>query len=406
MKTLYSNLLTDHPLMPVFSLSILTLLLTGPLAISGCTGDATSTHDSTAEHTESDGHTDDHDEHDDHDDQGSAEITLSGQALAAVEIETIDVQPRPVGSVHQYNGRVVPIPDQEAMVTSMIGGRLERVLVNEGDRVRAGQTVAVISGPEIGQLVAEMQHAGADLATQKRLDERGVGIRKKLVEAQTVFNEAQHHLRSIGMTEDEIAAIASGENNPDGLSLKSPASGIVVARDATRGGPVEAGQVLFHIADLTPIWVEADVYERDLGTIMPGGTVTVHTVAGTSQRSEGIIRQVLPGIDRDRRVSVVQIQIDNRDSSLQPEMFVTVNVSSGSEIQPAVPVDAIMTDGIESFVIVAENDSTFRRVDIEASVDAAGNVAVPELPVGTRVVTTGAFQIHSAMSGVEAGHAH
>jgi hypothetical protein len=87
-------------------------------------------------------------------------------------------------------------------------------------------------------------------------------------------------------------------------------------------------------------------------------------------------------------------------------MYVTAEVATGTDVQPALPTRAIMTDGTQSYVIVAESDSTFRRVPVAAPADGDGQVAVPELPVGTRVVTTGAFQIASAMSGVEAGHAH
>ena len=383
-----------------FTLTGLALVLGLLLAGCGSSGDAPDEHGHD-EHAEADEHG-----HDEHEEGGQREVTLASASLASLDLETIEVQEAPVGAMQEFPGRVVPVPDQEAMVTSLLEGRIERVLTNEGDRVQAGQTVAVVTGPELGDLIAELRHTRADLERQQRLSERGVGIRKNLVEAQTAYDAARQHLRAIGLSAEEIEAIATGEHDADGVHLRAPTSGIILKRTATQGGPVAPGQVLFHVADLTPIWVEADVYERDLSLLRGGMDVRVRAVSGGDRAYRGTVRQILPNVDQERRVATVRIQLSNEDEALKPGMYASVDVATAGEAQPALPVDAIMTDGTRSYVIVAESDSTFRRVDVGAPADAAGFVAVPELPLGTRVVTTGAFQIHSAMSGVEAGHAH
>lgn len=351
-----------------------------------------------------------HETHDDHAgehaDEGRTEIVLAAASLESVNVETVEVREAPVGSALEYPGRVVPVSDQEAMVTALISGRVDQIFINEGDRVRKGQAVAVVNGPELGDLVAELRHAQADLDRQQRLSERGVGIEKHLIEARTSLAAARQHLRSIGLSPQEIDEIATGTDDVIGVPLRAPITGLILSRNATLGGPVSPGDVLFVMADLAPIWIEADVYERDLPLVSPGMDVQVRPVSGGDQSHLGTIRQIMPNVDRERRVSTVRIQLPNEGEALKPGMYATVSVMTAGEVLPSLPVDAILTDGTQSYVIVADNDSTFRRIDVRASADAAGTVAVPELPVGTRVVTTGAFQIHSAMQGVEAGHAH
>ncbi|NBC17353.1 MAG: efflux RND transporter periplasmic adaptor subunit [Bacteroidetes bacterium] len=381
-------------------LLVLGLLLTG----CGSGTDAPDAH-GPDEHAAADAHDSDEHGHDEHGAERS-EITLASASLASLDLETIEVQERPVGAAQVFPGRVVPVPDQEAMVTSLLAGRIEEVLANEGDRVQQGQPLALVTGPELGDLIAELRHTRADLERQQRLAERGVGIEKNLIEAQTAYDAARQHLRAIGLAPEEVEDLATGAREAPGVYLRAPTNGLILERTATQGGPVAPGQVLFHLADLAPIWVEADVYERDLPQLHEGLGVQVRAAASADRAYGGTVRQILPHVDQERRVATVRIQLPNEGEVLKPGMYATVDVVTASEVQPALPVDAVMTDGARSYVIVAENDSTFRRVNVGAPADAAGYVAVPELPVGTRVVTTGAFQIHSAMSGVEAGHAH
>lgn len=375
---------------------VLGLLLTG----CGTSSDAPDAHGHD-EHAEADEH-----DHDEHEEGGQREITLASASLASLNLETVEVREAPVGAVQEFPGRVVPVPDQEAMVTSLLAGRIEEVLANEGDRVRQGQPLALVTGPDLGDLIAELRHTRADLERQQRLSERGVGIQKNLIEAQTAYDAARQHLRAIGLDPAEVEEVATGVHDAAGVHLRAPTNGVILKRTATQGGPVAPGQVLFHLADLTPIWVEADVYEPDLPLLRKGMDVQVRAVSASGLAYRGTVRQILPGVDQERRVATVRIQLPNEGEALKPGMYASVDVATAGEAQPALPVDAIMTDGTHSYVIVAENDSTFRRIDVSAPADAAGYVAVPELPLGTRVVTTGAFQIHSAMSGVEAGHAH
>jgi len=343
---------------------------------------------------------------DGHSDEEQTELVLATAALAAIDIETVEVAEATVGSIRRFPGRVVPVADQEGMVTSLMEGRIERVMAGEGDVVRRGQPRAVVTGPELGDHIAELQHARADVDRQQRLADRGVGIEKHLLAARTSYAAARQHLRAIGMSADEIEELATGDQELDGIVLRSPTNGIVLERTATLGGPVAPGQVLFRVADLSPVWVDADLYERDASRVESGMDVSIHTPVNDGAVARGIVLHILPDVDSERRVSTVRIRVPNGDGLLRPGMYVDARVATGGDVLPSLPADAVQTDGTESFVVVAVNDSTFRRVHVAAPVESGDRVAMPELALGTRVVTRGAFQISSAMGGVEAGHAH
>lgn len=331
-------------------------------------------------------------------------VTLTPAQRANVDIVTVPVEQRPVGEPLDLPGRVVPLPDQVALVTSLVAGRIEAVSVNTGDRVRAGQPVARIASPELGTLAADLQRARTELNLQERLTERGVGTPQQLADAQATYTAARQGLRSIGLSAARIDALASGGGDTGSLPLVAPISGVVLERTATQGGPVASGEQLFRIVDLTPILVEADAYESDLRRLREGLPVEIVAASDTLLRRSARIDQIVPQVDPTRRTAVVRMRVSNSDRSLTPGMFATVRVEAASEEQPAVPARALQLSGSETFVLVAENDSTFRRQDVSASADAAGSgfVPVPELALGTRVVTEGALQIVSVMTGVEA----
>lgn len=393
------SLMTKSRLLSLPTVALACVMLAAGVALTGCGTEGAP--DETAAHHDEHAH-----DHDEHGEEGSRELTLTRVQLASMDIETVAVEEASVGRVLELPGRVVPVPDQEALVTSLIDGRIERVFVNEGERVRAGQPVAVVTGAALGDYLAELRRSRADLERQERLTARGVGVRRSLIDAQTAHAAARQHLRALGFTAEEIETLATGDEVMGGMPLRAPIGGVVLDRTATLGGPVAPGQVLFRIVRLAPIWVEADAYEQDLDPLREGADARVRAAATPDATHQGTVQQILPNVDQERRVATLRIQLPNDGERLKPGMFATIDVLTAGDEQPALPVDAIQTDGEQSYVIVAESDSTFRRVDVAASADGAGYVAVPELTLGTRVVTAGAFQIHSAMTGVEAGHAH
>lgn len=330
-------------------------------------------------------------------------VTLTPEQLENVEIRTAVVERHAVGEPLDLPGRVVAVPDQVALVTSLVAGRIEAVSVNTGDRVQAGQPVVRIASPQLGALVADLQRARTELNLQQRLNDRGVGTPKQLADARTAYAAVRQHLRSIGVAPERIDALATGAESAGSLPLVAPISGVVLERTATQGGPVTSGETLLRIVDPTPILVEADAYESELHRLRKGLPVEIRLPTDTLTR-HGSIDQIVPEVESTRRTAVVRIRLPNEDRMLKPGMFATAHVEAFGNRRPSVPARSIQRQGDQSFVLVAENDSTFRRRNVSVSDEASGAalVAVPDALLGARVVTEGALQITSVMTGIEA----
>ena len=362
---------------------LLVLVFAGMLVFVGCGGDAGTTSDATASESPS----------------NPDEVTLTEAQLQEVTVETIPVEARPVTRHVELPARVQPEANQEAYATSLVSGRVERLRVGVGARVQKGQVLADVAAPNLTDMVATLRQARDELDRQRRLAARGVAITKNVNAAERDWQAARQRLRSIGVQADRIERVATGEQDLATLPLEAPMSGVVLDRMTTLGAPVHEGESLFHVADLHPIRVVADVFERDLGAIREGQAVTVMTPSDPERVYESTIAQLVPRVSDDRRAAKARVVLDNADGRLTPGMYATVRVVVASDPQPALPSDALRSDAQGSFVVLALGDRTFRRQYVDADATADGVVAVPALQPGARVVTTGAFQIVSAMGG-------
>ncbi len=324
-------------------------------------------------------------------------ITLSEAQLREVSVDTMTVTERPVTTTLELPARVRPGADQEAYVTSLVSGRVERLRVSPGDRVRRGEVLADVAAPDLSGMVADLRQARDELDRQRRLDERGVAIEKNMRAAERQWQAARQRLRSIGVRRDRIRRVATGQEDLSTLPLEAPLTGVVLDRMTVLGAPVTQGERLYRIADLQPIRVVARVFEQSLDKVRAGQSVTITTPRG-ARTYEGTIDRVTPQVETKSRAASARIVLDNKEGRLRPGMYATVRVQRTGEPQPALPADVLLTDASGTYVLVQEDARTFRRVYVDTDASTDGTVAVPSLAPGTAVVSAGAYQIVSALS--------
>lgn len=325
-------------------------------------------------------------------------ITLTPAELDEVELETHKVTERPVTTTLELPARVRPAADQEAFVTSLVDGRVERLRAGTGTHVAKGEIVADVAAPDLSRMVADLRQARDDLDRQRRLEERSVAVEKNVRAAERNWQAARQRLRSIGVRPDRIELVATGAQDMGTLPLEAPIEGVVLDRRTVLGAPVQQGDELYHIADLQPIRVVADVFERNLDQVYEGQSATVTTPMNPSRTYEGSIDQVTPQVEDESRAARARIVIDNTDGSMRPGMYASVRVERTGDPQAALPADVLLTDSTGPYVLVRDGPRTFRRVYVDAEAEADGDVAVPSLDVGTEVVAQGAYQIVSALT--------
>ena len=225
----------------------------------------------------------------------------------------------------------------------------------------------------------------------------------RLVEA------ARERLRRWDMADAEIQELEQRGAAYETIPVRSPASGVVVEKTAVEGMHVTPGQTLFRIADLSSVWLEANVYERDMAAIRIGQAATVTFEAYPEQRFTGRVTYIYPFVDEQTRTVKVRYQLPNPRGLLRPGMYATVVLTTPALSLLSVPADAVLDSGAEQVVFVALGDGYFepRRVRTARRVDAMVEI-IEGLKEGEEVATGATFfldsesQLQAAVRGREA----
>ena len=325
------------------------------------------------------------------------------------------VEERPAGGLLEATAEIEPAPNRFAQVGARVAGRVTRLTVAEGDPVVAGQTLAEIDSPELGQATGDYLAAATSAGVareiadrEKMLYERKISSERewRLAEAEAVRSRAakeaaENRLHALGITDPELEKLRVEGHFGSQVSLRSPLTGVVAARAAAVGRIVQPGEGLFEIVDLREVAIAIDVYEQSLSRVHPGQRAEVQTMSTGSKTFSGKVTSVGAVVERQTRTVKVRMLLANPDRVLRPGMFATVRViGAGTDQQAAqaiyVPTAAVQRDGGATIVFVSVGPRLFERREIEAGPEAGGFTLVRRgVAVGDKVVTTGSLALKS-----------
>jgi cobalt-zinc-cadmium efflux system membrane fusion protein len=378
-------------------------------------------------------HGDDHaDEHGDEDHQ-ELKVTAERQREWGIRIE----EPR----LEELNGSLelpgVLALDQNrtAHVTSFVHGRIERLAVDLGDRVRRGQTLLVVNSPEFAAVQADfLQSRAAYLLSQAEYKRaQTLWEAKAIEEKEYLRRQAEHErlsaeygalgsrLHSFGLSHTQIEEIIQKCRLVEGqeytcevadpnLAVLCPLDGTVIFRDAVLGAHIEPERTLFTVSDLETLWALLDAYEEDLPHFDENSRVKISTSLYPDREFPGRITYISPLVDESLRTVKIRVEVDNGEGLLRPNMYITGTVEGregeGSEAL-AVPDEAVQNLAGEKIVFVQEQDEVFavRRVTVGPKVGEK-RLILAGLEPGVRIVVKGAFTLKSELTKATFGHAH
>lgn len=302
-------------------------------------------------------------------------------------------------------------------VYSPVTGRVTRVLAQPGQRVKKGAPLAAILSPDVGNALADVMKAEAELTQaqheiqrQRELYEAHAGARKDLEAAESAWNKARAEAER-SREKTRLLRAGTVDRVSQELVLTSPIDGEIVARNLNPGMEVQ-GQYsgaasaveLFTIGDPSRLWVMADAYEVDLPRVRQGDAVEIQVSAVPGRTFKGRIEWVSDVLDPQLRTAKVRCAIENPDRLLRPEMYEVVTVRIHGKKVVAVPRKAVLRLGDERVVFVRKGPAPDGRVAFErraVSADegrADGKVAVwSGLAPGDPVVVDGAILVLGAM---------
>jgi Cu(I)/Ag(I) efflux system membrane fusion protein len=304
-------------------------------------------------------------------------IQRSGVRTEAVESRAIVRPVRAVGTVRYDERRL-------SVVTMRSEGYVEDLFVNTtGQFVRQGQPLFRVYSKEI-------QLAQIDLAIAV-----GAQSRTPSLGVQTVEGTMQR-LRNLAVPESRIQEVRSKGTNPRTLDWPAPTTGTVIDKKIINGQRVMPGEELYRIADLSHLWVIADVTEADLSAIKVGMRATVMVRAYMAQPIEGEVTFIYPELKAETRTARVRIELPNPEGRLKVDMYADVVFQAGAQEEPtvAVPSSAVIDSGTRQVVLVAKGEGRFEPRAVKLGRRGDGYVEVLDgISKGEEVVTAATFLI-------------
>ncbi|MEO6057447.1 MAG: efflux RND transporter periplasmic adaptor subunit [Gemmatimonadales bacterium] len=339
-------------------------------------------------------------------------VELDTAQRSRIHVETM--APREYNASITTTGTVAFDGDRSTQVIAPISGPVSRILVSTGARVARGQPLAIVSSPDFAEAVASYRKAEGAWRNAERiaaLDEQlftnDALARSELDQARTDLaaatadrEAALSQLRALGLGEAAIAGIREGKPVPANEgAVRAPIAGTLVEKLITPGQLLQAGSTpCFTIADLSTVWVMANVFEGDLAAVHRGETAFVTTNAAPDT-FPGKVDYVADLVDPSTRATAVRVVVPNRDRLLRRDMLVRVTIRT---LKPStgllVPVAAVLRDDENlPFVYVASSGGKFgrRRVDLGNRVGDRYEIA-SGLDAGETVVTDGAVFLEGA----------
>ena len=290
-------------------------------------------------------------------------------------------------------GRVDYDERRISRVSPKISGWVERLHVSEtGQPVERGQVLLEVYAPRIVASAEEYL-----LALENR-DVLGRSVYPEIREtAERLVASARERLRLLDVPADEIRRIERTRKVRRTVPLRAPASGIVTRIGVREGQHISPGKVLYEIADLSRVWVYADLFEQDLPWVRVGDEAELRLRALPGRVFRGRIAYIYPYAESRTRTVRVRLEFDNPGLALKPDMYATVHVlASRRERALAIPEEAIVRTGVREQVFVAREGGKFVPREVRLGLAADGWVEVLEgLRPGERVVTSAQFLIDS-----------
>lgn len=325
---------------------------------------------------------------------GAGSIIIDGSIQQNMNLRTAEVERRDLANVIRAYGKVTYAEDKKYSINTKISGWVERLYINTtGEKVRKGQPLLEIYSPE---LVATQEEFILALKNQKKSESSPFENMQR--NAQKMVDLARNRLELWDISRSEIDKIEKNGQTQRTILLRAQVSGIVLHKAVNEGDKVGPGMDLFHIIDLSKVWVEASLYESELPLVDVGQRVELELDHLAGEKLVGKVDFIYPFLDQKSRANNIRIVFNNPDLKLKPEMDASVWIyGSIHEGILAIPAEAIIHSGTRKVVFVAKEEGKFEPREVKIGTES--NEGYVEILSGLfedeKVVVSGQFLLDS-----------
>jgi Cu(I)/Ag(I) efflux system membrane fusion protein len=320
-------------------------------------------------------------------------VFVSPQKQQLIGLTTAEARMRTLALTIRAAGRVAYAEPRLAVVTLRTGGWIQSLVADfTGRFVRKGDPLFTVYSPEL--VSAEREYllalaASQDSSSTPGLTDEGGDY--------SLLNTARERLRLWEMTDEQIAGLERTGVPLTEVPILSPISGYIVEKTAVRGMKAEAGAPLYRIADLSRVWVYADLYENEAPLAKTGLAARIEFPYANNRRGiDGKIAYVDPFLNPATRTLRVRLDVDNPGLMLKPEMFVDVKIATALGERLSVPHDAVLSGGSSHYVFVDRGNGYFQPRSVTLAGEGDSYTAIASgLSPGEKVVTSANFLLDS-----------
>ena len=329
---------------------------------------------------------------------------------AGIKIEKIEPQER--AEQVTVTATIQANQDRLARVAPRVPGRIVRVSASLGDHVKTGQPLAVLDSIELGEArSAYLQASSEDAVAQagferaQRLQADAIIPEKEFLRARAEHEKARAALRAAA---DRLRMMGVDPEKLSGSTFPvvAPFAGTIIEKKAVLGELAPVDQSLFTVADLSVLWIEANLFEKDLAKVRPGAQASVTVAAYPGEGFKGKLTYISSVMDKESRTVKARVEVPNPDGRLKPEMFATAAIRTGSSVKALLlPEDAVLLVQGQPTVFVAEKGG-FEPRPVELGERGQGMVVIKSgIAAGETVVVGGAYALKARLLKSQIGDA-
>lgn len=342
----------------------------------------------------------------------SDHVELSEAEKQVVKIETVKVTTKGLRSQLEAMGKILAHQSRKAIVCYAFSARIGQIHVTIGDWVKVGQPLVTLQSEEVGEAKSAFYKAKADFELarsnydrEKKLFDRGVGAQKNSLATEAGFKVAQANLDAaekklhvLGFSEEQVKGIAETHQINPVITLFAPISGKIVQNNAVLGAIVDQSSEIMTILDPRLLWVDAEIYEKDIAKIRIGQNVEVSVPAYPGETFGGKICYVSDILKEDTRTITVRTEVENREYKLKPGMFATVKIYLNHLSNTLVVPEAAVLDDKNEKIVFVNRERKFFPQAVETGIKEKGFIEILSgLSEGDDIVTKGSYQLKSKL---------
>lgn len=325
-------------------------------------------------------------------DMNSSEVNVSPERQQLVGIRTASAEIRPMVKKIRTVGIVTYDETRVAQVFSKVEGWIDKLTVNyTGKLVQKGQPLFTLYSPD---LVSTQEEYLLALKAKQTLGSSS--IREISLGSDSLLESAHRRLSFWDISEQQIMDLEKTGKPRRTLTFYSPISGFVLKKDAFQGMRVMPDKELYTIADLSTVWVNADIYEYDLADVHVGQTSTINLSYFPTRKFVGKVSWISPVLDEKTRTAKVRLEFANRDFILKPEMYANAEIEIDAGRKLAVPDEAVLDSGLRKVVFLDKGQGRFEPAEVKIGNKFDGYYEVlAGLSPGERILASASFLLDS-----------